>query len=48
MTDYIRANLGADLAISELAAQAGLSSFRFVHVAPACSAAQPVKRRISM
>ena len=32
VTDYIRANLAADLAISELAAQAGLSSFHFARV----------------
>ncbi|WP_181916881.1 helix-turn-helix domain-containing protein [Paraburkholderia sp. BL27I4N3] len=32
VTDYIRANLDGDLAISELAAQAGLSSFHFARV----------------
>jgi AraC family transcriptional regulator len=32
VTDYIRANLAADLAISELATQAGLSSFHFARV----------------
>ncbi len=32
VTDYIRAHLGADLAIGELAAQAGLSSFHFARV----------------
>ncbi|MFM0552084.1 AraC family transcriptional regulator [Paraburkholderia sediminicola] len=32
VTDYIRANLAGDLAISELAAQAGLSSFHFARV----------------
>ncbi|ASL46045.1 Transposon Tn10 TetD protein [Burkholderia sp. AD24] len=32
VTDYIRANLVGDLAISELAAQAGLSSFHFARV----------------
>ena len=32
VTDYIRANLAADPAISELAAQAGLSSFHFARV----------------
>ncbi|MFL9981721.1 helix-turn-helix domain-containing protein [Paraburkholderia sediminicola] len=32
VTDYIRTNLAADLAISELAAQAGLSSFHFARV----------------
>jgi AraC family transcriptional regulator len=32
VTDYIRANLAADLAIGELAAQAGLSSFHFARV----------------
>ncbi len=32
VTDYVRANLSADLAISELAAHAGLSSFHFARV----------------
>jgi AraC family transcriptional regulator len=32
VTDYIRANLAGDLSISELAAQAGLSSFHFARV----------------
>jgi len=32
VTDYIRANLAADLAIGELATQAGLSSFHFARV----------------
>lgn len=32
VTDYIRANLAGDMAISELAAQAGLSSFHFARV----------------
>ncbi|MFM0340501.1 helix-turn-helix domain-containing protein [Paraburkholderia fungorum] len=32
VTDYIRANLAADLAISELATHAGLSSFHFARV----------------
>ncbi|RKR37992.1 AraC family transcriptional regulator [Paraburkholderia sp. BL17N1] len=32
VTDYIHANLDGDLAISELAAQAGLSSFHFARV----------------
>ena len=32
VTDYIRANLSADLTIGELAAQAGLSSFHFARV----------------
>lgn len=32
VTDYVRANLAADLAISELAAHAGLSSFHFARV----------------
>ncbi|CAE6728012.1 HTH-type transcriptional activator RhaS [Paraburkholderia domus] len=32
VTDYIRANLAADLSISELAAHAGLSSFHFARV----------------
>lgn len=32
VTDYIRANLAADLAIGELAALAGLSSFHFARV----------------
>lgn len=32
VTDYVRANLAGDLSISELAAQAGLSSFHFARV----------------
>jgi AraC family transcriptional regulator len=32
VTDYIRANLAADLSIDELAGQAGLSSFHFARV----------------
>jgi AraC family transcriptional regulator len=32
VTDYIRANLAADLSIAELAGQAGLSSFHFARV----------------